>query len=222
MINKHNDAEIISRLSSVYPAVVADIMDRMGYTNQVMHPRVQPIRHDVKMAGRCLPVSVRAVYEVSEGSPYDRLLDSVEALSVGDIYVAAVQGDAIGAAWGELLSTAALGSGGLGAVIDGAARDIGKIHELGFPLFCAAKSPADSRGRIDVEYFDQSIRCAGVQVDPGDYIVGDWDGVVVIPSGIVTDVVVEAEHKSSGEDEVRGRLLAGESVRKIFEETGIL
>lgn len=222
MISKHNDAEIISRLSSVYPAVVGDIMDRMGFTNQIMHPRVQPIRNDLKMAGRCLPVSVRAVYEVSEGSPYDSLLDSVEAISAGDVYVATVQGDSIGAAWGELLSTAALGSGGLGAVIDGAARDIGKIDELGFPLFCSAKSPADSRGRIEVEYFGRSVRCAGVQVDPGDYIVGDWDGVVVIPSKIVMDVVAEAEHKSSGEDEVRARLLAGESVRKIFEETGIL
>ncbi len=222
MLRNQNDTEVIRRLSNVYPAVVGDIMDRMGYTNQVMHPRIQPIRNDVKIAGRCLPVSVRAVYEVPDGSPYDRLLDSVEALSAGDVYVASVQGDSIGAAWGELLSTAALGSGALGAVIDGAARDIGKIDELGFPLFCAAKSPADSRGRIEVEYFGRSIRCAGVQVDLGDYIVGDWDGIVVIPSGIVSDVLDEAEQKSSGEDEVRARLLAGESVRKIFEETGIL
>lgn len=174
------DLKLIERLSRLYTAVVADILDRLGYTN------------------------------------------SVEAIGAGDIYLATVPEGLIGAAWGELLSTAARGQGGLGAVIDGTARDCSQIKSMGFPLFATNRCPADSRGRITVDQFNITIPCGGVTVNPGDYILGDWDGLVVPPPDQAGSVVSEAGEKAEGETDVRGLLLAGESVSAVFRKTGIL
>ena len=216
------DLDLIERLARLYTAVVGDILDRRGHTNQVMHPRIKALWPEAKLAGRCLPVVCKQVFEPPTGSPYSGLLESVEAITPGDIYVATVPAGLIAAAWGELLSTAARGSGGRGAVIDGSARDCSQINDMDFPLFAANRCPADSRGRITVDRFNVPIQCGGVVVNPGDYIRGDWDGLVVLPPAVSESVVSEAEEKAAGETDVRAMLLAGESVSEVFRKTGIL
>ena len=109
-----------------------------------------------------------------------------------------------------------------GAIMDNGARDYNEIVKLHFPTFCVGLSPYDSQGRMDGKERDIPIICGGVRVKPGDLVYGDVDGVVVVPQGIVDEVVAKAWEKVQGENTVREELRAGASVVKTFEKYGIL
>ena len=131
-------------------------------------------------------------------------------------------GDQVSAMWGELLSTAAMVKGAVGAVMDGATRDVDQISELGFPVFSAGFSPLDSAGRQEVVEPGTTVRCGNANVSPGDWVVGDIMGVVVIPHGLIEDVVRLAEAKDARESTVRDEFLRGEEIGEVFARHGIL
>jgi regulator of RNase E activity RraA len=83
-------------------------------------------------------------------------------------------------------------------------------------------NPLDSLGRLDVESANVPIDCGGVRVEPGDLVIGDDDGVVVVPKGIADEVIESAEEKSSGEDVVRDVLATGASVWDTFQQYGVI
>ena len=107
-------------------------------------------------------------------------------------------------------------------VADAYTRDTLAIIDLRFPTFIAGVSPLDSLGRIDVEALDVAITCGGVTVEPDDLVVGDHDGVVVIPRALAPDVVARAEAKTTEEDLVREELARGASVAGTFKEYGVI
>ncbi len=124
--------------------------------------------------------------------------------------------------WGELLSTAAKYRGCNGVVIDGYTRDTQAIMSMKFPVFCCGIHPADSMGRLDVAGHNVPINCGGVLVEPGDLVLADHDGVVVIPKAIAEETLKLAEDKVSGENLVRTALQGGMSATEAFKTYGIL
>jgi regulator of RNase E activity RraA len=205
----------------LYSAVIADILDELGFRRQAMQPTVRPISPEFRLVGRAFTVLATDVYEVPD-RPYEKELEAVDQLSVGDVVVATTNGSVSSGFWGELLSAAALNKGANGAIIDGLTRDSAAIVNMGFPVFARGYNPLDSKGRTDVIDHGVRINCGGVSVRTGDIVFGDHDGVVVIPQEVVDEVLVKAQHKAGGESEMKRALKEGMSVVEAYDKYGIL
>jgi 4-hydroxy-4-methyl-2-oxoglutarate aldolase len=205
----------------LYSAVIADILDDLGSRNQVMTHQIRPIDPSFKFAGRALTVLATDVYEIP-AHPYQKELEAIDALGVGDVLIATTNGSTSSGFWGELLSTASQAKGARGAVIDGFTRDSAQIKEMGFPVFASGYSPYDSKGRTDVIDYKVPIKCGGVLVHTGDLVFGDHDGIVVIPQSIEEEVISKAFDKVHGENQMRKALQQGMGVVEAFNKFGIL
>ena len=216
-----HDLALIDRLAALHPAVVSDCLDALGRRHQVMAPAIRPLATDMRLAGvaatvLCVPV---------DGVPDDHsqwhrgTIEAVDALEPGDVMVASTCDAAF---WGELLATASRQRGARGVVADAFVRDTLELIDMGFATFGRGIHCADALGRIRVDAADVPIECGGVQVHPGDLILGDHDGVVVIPSAIAEEAIERAEAKIAGETRVREALADGMSVAEAFRTFGLL
>ena len=213
------DLSHIDRLNAIYSAVVSDELDHMGYRNQVMSPEIRPLFPEARIAGFAFPVHAVPAYVLPDHEPYKMEFEAVDNLSEGDVMcVSRVDGSF----WGELLSTAARYRGCRGVVVDGFTRDTRAIIEMGFPTFVRGIHMADSLGRLDVLAYNVPIECGGVKVRPGDLILADYDGIVVIPQEIAEEVVSRAEEKMRGENLVREQLEKGMTVTEAYRRFGIM
>jgi len=208
-------------VSKLYAAVLADVMDHMGIWDHTMRYDIRPLEAKMRVFGPARTVLAVEVYKVPE-EPYKLEIQAVDSLKPGDVMVVTQNGATCCSFWGELLSNAAVGRGANGIVIDGFTRDVQGILESGFPVFCRGTSPADSRGRLDVIDVDVPIKCGDVMVNPGDYIFGDADGVVVIPKDALEEVLRKAIEKVEQESTMREELRSGMSVAEAFHKHGIL
>ena len=120
--------------------------------------------------------------------------------------------------WGELMSHTAKAKGAAGVVIAGGVRDTEQIMKLGFACFRRYHSPLTAVYRFDVTDFAVPIRIGGVPIAPGDFILGDVDGVLVIPAAAVDRVIEQAHSVREREDIVRDALDEGGSIRELFEK----
>ena len=216
-----HDIALIDRLAALHPAVVSDCLDLLGHRHQVMAPGIRPLAIGMRLAGAAATVRVVA----DDGIPADRsqwhrgTIAAVDALQPGDVLVAS-HCDA--AFWGELLATAAGLRGARGVVADAYARDTLALIDMDFATFARGINCADALGRIRVEAAGVPIECGGVQVNPGDFVLGDHDGVVVLPAAVATEAVGMAEQKIAGEDRVRDELARGMSLAEAFGTFGVL
>jgi 4-hydroxy-4-methyl-2-oxoglutarate aldolase len=216
-----NDLDFVDRLAALHPAVVSDCLDLLGYRAQVLEPSIRPLAAGMRLAG--VAATVRVVAE--EGIPADRsqwhrgTIEAVDALQPGDVLVAS-HCDA--AFWGELLATAANLRGARGVVADAYARDTLALIDMHFATFARGINCADALGRIRVEASGVPIECGGVRVNPGDFVLGDHDGVVVLPAAVAAEAVALAEQKMAGENTVRDALAEGMSLAEAFKTFGLL
>jgi 4-hydroxy-4-methyl-2-oxoglutarate aldolase len=218
-MNQSRQTEWVQRLEKLYTPVVADVLDKLGYRFQTMKPSLRPLYPDAKCAGFALTVQTVPAREISPKQPYAGELTAVDALQANDVLVVS-EGE--WSFWGELLSTAAKFRGCCGVIIDGFTRDTQAIIKMGFPVFCRGIHPADSLGRLDVSGHNLRIECAGVMVDPGDLILADHDGVVVVPQVVAEETLRLAEEKVGGENLVRRALQEGMTTTEAFKKFGIL
>ena len=215
------DLTLVERLSRLHPAVVADCLDRQGLRRQVLAPHIRPLTPTMRLAGFAATVHCIEVDAVPESRDdwYRNELASVDALQPGDVIIVST---CRGSFWGELLATASRFRGALGVVADAYTRDTLALIAMGFPTFAAGIHCADSLGRIDVDAFDVPITCGGVDVEPGDLVLGDHDGVVTIPAELGEEIVAGAEEKLSGENLVREKLAEGMPVSEAFRTYGVI
>ena len=213
-------SELLERLAKLYSSVVADALDGMGLRFQVMAPRIRPLYPEAELVGYAFPVQAEETTRLSP-EPYKRELWAVDAVRPDHVIVVGGAGQR-GALWGELLSTRAKMRGSRGAVIDGLTRDSRLIMAMKFPVFISGISPADSHGRVDILAHDVKVKCAGVEVNPGDLVIADYDGVVVIPKDVAEEAIEKAEEKGRLEDAVREELMRGVSVRDTYDKYGVI
>jgi 4-hydroxy-4-methyl-2-oxoglutarate aldolase len=220
-VSSPRDLGLVDRLDGLYSAVVADVLDRLGLRSQAMAPRIRPLYSNARVAG--FAATVHCVEVV--GPPADRSdwyrgeLEAVDALKPGDVMVVST---CPGCYWGELLATASRYRGARGIVADAYTRDTLALIEMEFPTFVAGISPEDSLGRIDVVAVGVMIECGGVTVHHSDLVLGDHDGVVVVPSEVAEEVLTLAEEKVSGENLVREKLAEGMPVAEAFRIHGVI
>jgi 4-hydroxy-4-methyl-2-oxoglutarate aldolase len=215
-----NIEEIRQRLARLHTALLCDVMDSLGFRESFLGSDIRPMEPGQKVVGpaftmRCEPM------ERPADRPYAHLLAAYA--DMGDDVVIVLQcADRLSAMWGELLSTAAKVKGAVGAVMDGVTRDVDQTLAVGFPVFSSGFSPLDSAGRQEVVEHNRQIRCGRATVNPGDWIVGDIMGVIVIPRDLVEQVIALAETKDAAESTVRDEILAGEDIGEVFARHGIL
>lgn len=206
----------------LYSAVISDILDAMGYRRQTMNPAIRPLENDMVLFGKAKTVMAADVNRMP-AKPYAKLIEVLDAINPGEVFVASLNGSARSAFFGELLATATRARGGRGAVIDGLSRDSRKIMEMKFPLFSRGLRPTDSLGRNEVMEYDVAIDCGGVTVEPGDFVFGDIDGIVVIPAKIAREVIDRALLKANAENLVRDAIKnAGMKVAEAYARFGVL
>jgi 4-hydroxy-4-methyl-2-oxoglutarate aldolase len=212
---------IFGRLRKIHTALVADILDQLGYRDQVMGYQIRPAFPEAIVIGTAFPIVTRPADVAGEGD-YEALFDAYEHMGPGDVIVIGTAGNCRSGLWGELLSCGAIARGVTGIVIDGLTRDVLQMNAIPFPSFVREYSPTDSHGRIQFRRARVPVECGGVVVRPGDVVFGDYMGVVVSPRDVVFEVVELAESKDRGETTVRQEILAGASVREVFTKYGIL
>lgn len=198
-------------------ALAADALDEIGYRAQVLDPRVAPIDHGFRLVGWARTVRVVAT-DVMPEAPYEGEMAAIASLGSGDVPIYQVDSDVSAALFGELFSLAAAAQGAVGAVLDGPVRDLRQLRELRYPVFAAGVSPFDTRGRAEVVDHDVPIECAGVAVQTGDLVVGDDDGVVIVPHTLVGPILDHVITKVRGEHGAKTDLLKGAKVHEVWDK----
>jgi 4-hydroxy-4-methyl-2-oxoglutarate aldolase len=204
-------------LAGLYTGAVADIMDELGLREQCLPADIRPLADGMRVAGPVFPVRGRARHYDDGNDPRYRQMDMLDAIFPGCVLVMEPGDENRAAHWGELMSTTAMAKGATGAVIAGGLRDSPQILELGFPVFRRYHSPLTAVYRYDIAEIGKPIRIGGILIAPGDWILGDIDGVLIIPAAALDDVVEKALSVKDREDIVRAELKRGGSIRELFE-----
>jgi 4-hydroxy-4-methyl-2-oxoglutarate aldolase len=223
MIRRGNPDFFATIARQLYTAVLSDVLDDLGFRAHALPPSIRPLDDTRNMVGVARTGLYREIFEVRAGeNPYELEIALVDDLKPDDVAVFGCGGSTRIAPWGELLSTAARARGAAGCLTDGYVRDVRQIRQLGFPVFHGGIAPLDSKGRGKVADIDVPIECGGVRVLPGDLVVGDADGVVVVPRAVEADVLDRAFAKVSGENRTREELERGAKLADVFARHGIL
>lgn len=229
-MNDSTDTEWFERCrAELFSAVIGDIMDQMGYTHQFLPPQIQPLRDDMVVMGRAMPV-LEADDTGGEGpgrenaalnQPFGLMLRALDDLQKDEVYVCT--GASLNyALWGELMSTCAMNRGAAGAVVNGYSRDTRGILSLGFPCFSHGRYAQDQRPRGKVIDLRCTVTLGAVTVRPGDILFGDLDGVCVIPRTIEREVLDGAWEKAHGEKKVMEAIRGGMGAQAAWNQFRIM
>ena len=207
------------RFEGIYTAALADILDTRGYRKQTLPPSIRPLERGMKLAGPAFTVQGRPTENASYDTSLRKVLQMLGDVPAGHVAVYSCAHD-VSAHLGELSVTSLAARGVAGCVLDGGCRDVSFIIELGFPVFCAHVTPEDSTFRWELEATQEPISVGQVNIEPGDWVVGDEDGVVVVPRSIAESVLTEAEEKAATESEIRAAVRDGMTPLEAYERYG--
>jgi 4-hydroxy-4-methyl-2-oxoglutarate aldolase len=202
-------------------SVISDMLDAVGLRHQCLAAGLSPLDPDTVIAGYAFPVSIRRVVDVPL-APFRGLVAALDEIESDEVFITPTQRARDIAVWGELLSTACLARGAAGAITDGLVRDTRQVRSLGFPVVSAGTIPYDSMGRHEID--EHRVPCVidGVQIEPGDLVVADADGVVVVPRTRMVGIVDAAFSKRSSELMFRRAVADGMPASEAFRSFGVL
>lgn len=206
--------------AELYTPVVGDILDVMGRYHQFLPQPVQPLKEQMVVVGRAMPVLMIDVFG-EQKKPFGLLTEALDQLRPGEVYIAS-GGEMRCAYWGELLTATAKKRGAAGAIINGFHRDTPMVLEQNWPVFSRGRFAQDSSVRTKVADYRCKIEVGGVWINPGDLVFADLDGVLIIPQELEAEVITQALEKVRGEKVVRREIENGMSSTEAFQKYGIL
>lgn len=224
-----NDAQLFALMrKELYSAVIGDVLDQMGYLHQFLPSRIQPLRDDMVLVGRAMPV-LEADADQWQGDcgnplrdkPFGLMLEALDDLREGEVYVCSGASPNY-ALVGELMCTRMQLLKAAGAVVNGFHRDTRGILALEFPCFSYGRYAQDQAPRGKVVGYRVPIDVEGVHIEPGDLMFGDLDGVLVIPRTVEQECLKRAYAKATGEKTVARAIGAGMSAVESFRIHGIM
>lgn len=207
---------IIERLAKLDTCAVSDALDSLGLKGATWG--VGPLWPCPRIVGRAVTMKIKPA---GLQQPAQHLGTApIEAAKPGDVIVIDNGGKLEFSCWGGLLALSAKLKGLSGVVIDGASRDIDEARDLGFPVYARGAVPMTARGRVVQESFNQEIQFAGVQCHPGDLVIADGSGVVIVPKEREEEVVTAAEAVYQKEQEMAAGIRKGYSGLEMLEKLG--
>jgi regulator of RNase E activity RraA len=222
-----DDAEIalIARLAKLETAGFSDVLDEMGYPNQVLASELRPLDAERRLAGVAFCVRGENRVVTQTAAPPDRHLSPYELerkMKPGLVAVIDAGGQNIGATIGGFVATSLKASGCQGLVTNGGVRDSREIVAVGLPVFCRFVTPVNASRRWSIAEVGRPVTLPGigggsVTVHPGDYLLGDADGIIVIPAGIVVAAVDAAEKLDAIEKTITQGIREGGTREQLFK-----
>lgn len=225
-----DDPALFQRMrEELFTAVVGDVLDKMGLRHQFLPPYLKPLRDDMVVAGRAMPVLEADWFDESDAgghsevarTPFGVMMRALDDLKPGEVYVAAGSSRDF-ALWGEMMATRATRLGAAGAVLDGYSRDTRGIVRQGFPTISKGRYAQDQGARGKVVDWRVAVEIGGVRIRPGDLVFGDIDGTLVVPREAEGEAIARALEKARGENRVAKALREGMSAVEAFETFGIM
>lgn len=193
---------LADKLKGIGVTTLSDALDRLGIQGQCLG--VMPFERAMGFAGQAFTIRMVPVGET--GASVGDYIDDVEP---GQVVVLDNNGRLDTTVWGDILTLVAHRKGVAGTVIDGVCRDIGPSIKLGYPIFARANTMRTGKDRVTADAYNVPVQIAGVRVEPGDWLVGDGDGVVAIPGARSLDVLAAAEEIASAEERIREAIMKG-------------
>ncbi len=214
-------AEICARYKRLYAGLLFDVLEHLGLTNQALSDEIMPISPEMKLCGPAFTFKGTTTAVKDESVRYRRL-NALKEMKFPCIEVRDRTTPFNVALYGELSATSAAAHGAVGALMDGGTRDSGMLITMGFPVFARYRSPVEAFGRVMTIAHQVPILMSGelaetVVVNPGDFIFGDIDGVIVVPKSLTLSVLQEAERIAGIEDAARLDFKNGEDPVEVFK-----
>jgi regulator of RNase E activity RraA len=213
----HYDDEL-KLFDGLSTAVISDAIDSLKLPNTVMAASVRPVAGN-RLIGRARTLTrIQSPVNADQQEIAPKLSlaaqDLIDSCVPGDVIVVAFSGESHGAIWGDNMCERARGLGVNGIVTNGAVRDVETMRKVGFPTFAGSVTPRQSVGRVVTVAMDEPVICGGVSVQVNDIIVGDADGVAVIPRAHSKAIAAEAQRIEAVEANVKAFLRDGNSIRE--------
>lgn len=213
----------------LFTSVIGDVMDKLKLVHQFLPPQIRPLHSDGILIGRAMPVLSGDVFEerVAESAnplsakSFGLMLEALDSLRKNEIYVNTGSSPR-NAMWGEMMTTRARVLGAKGAILNGYIRDTRAVKALNFPVFSFGSYGQDSAPRYKVYDFRIPVEIGRARIEPGDILVGDIDGVLVVPKIAEEEVFALAIEKARAENTVRNELEKGSSAVDAFAKHGIM
>jgi regulator of RNase E activity RraA len=204
------DDDVRARLTALDTCALSDALDRLGIDGQALG--LHAVDRSFRLVGRAFTVRM-----LPRGLSGKSVGDYIDDVAAGDTVVIDNGGRLDATVWGDILTTVAHRDGVAGTVIDGVCRDIGRSLELGYPIFSRSSTMRTGKDRVAAEAYGQPVQLAGIRVEPGDWLVGDTDGVVVVPAVRADQVIAAAEEIAAVEDGIRAAVARGGRLVDIRE-----
>lgn len=214
-----SETDFTPRLEPAYSGAVYDVLRAMGYPNQVLPNTIRPLSPEKKLIGPAYTVSGHTKPNLDG---HETLLQWTAFLSKaprGSVVITQPN-DSTLSHMGELSSETLQYRGVKGYITDGGCRDSDFIRNIGFPVFCRYYTPVDIVGRWVAETFGEPIVIGGVTIHTGDYIFADFDGIVIIPSALLEEVVDRVDTVLKTENLVRTAILQGVDPQEAYLKYG--
>lgn len=220
MTGRITTSELCDRYAALYPGAIADVLDDRGYRDQTLSADIDPVTDGMLMSGIAYPCRGRPSRSVDEDENIRNILAMLRD-APEDAVVTYETNARDSAQIGELSVEQLLANGCRGAVLDGGVRDLSLILQNDFPVFSRFRTPADAVPRWQLLEWNVPAVVGGVEVCPGDVVVGDVDGVVVVPESVAIEVLREAEELADAEDVIRETVRSGGDPVEAYEEHGV-
>ena len=216
-------SELVALRPQIGASLISDVMDAAGLRGYVLGGGYAPLSPGMSLVGYAFPVQWAPVTAANDhADPYSGLLAALDDISEGEVWVSAGADFGHVASWGELMTTAVLKGGSTGALLEGLARDVAEILGMDYPLICKGTAPTDVSGRALAVAHRVPVNIDGVRIIPGDLVVGDDDGVVIVPAERSQEIIAAALAKSASEGDFRRAVREGVSPSEAYARYGVL
>jgi regulator of RNase E activity RraA len=207
---------LVEAFKEISTCTISDALDKLGLPCGTFG--IRPLYDCPRIAGPA--VTMRIVPAGSMKTSGHMGADPLDAAQPGDILVFDNGGRLDQNCWGEIVTYAALQNGVIGVIIDGAARDVDVTKEMGFPVFAKGTVPLTARNRNVQGDYNCPVKIGGLQVNPGEIVVADINGIVVIPTDRAEEVLQTCKDMMEREDDIIRKIKAGISFKNVDKQSG--
>ena len=212
--------ELCDGFKQIYPAAVTEILEEFGYRNQWLGPDIKPLNPEMKVAGPAFTMCA-----VNDPTPWEerdedkkQAADRMNSLKENMVPIIDASKCNDSGWWGELMCNLCMQKGIKGTVIDGGVRDAYYIYKLGFNMFARMICPHEANTRARIISWQEPILINNVRIEPGDFVIAEFGGIVIVPKSIVYEVYDRVQEILEKENETRRMILSGVPVEDILQK----